>query len=172
MEILQQFLVQTPIWVWALLAYLIFRGIKARQPGDTNLVMLAIIPVLFTAWGLFDLVTLYGVAIDTAGLWLAGIAVGAAVGWRIIARQKIVADRAAGTLHHPADFTLLPLLVVTFLVKYGFGVTAAVAPDLLAEPAFKVADLLLSGFFTGIFVGKYLRYLRVWYSAPVVTAGA
>ncbi|MGV3491997.1 MAG: DUF6622 family protein [Devosia sp.] len=166
MEILSQFITNTPVWAWVLLVYLVLKGWKARTPGDTNLVKMAIIPVAFTAWGLYDLVTLYGVAIDTAGLWLLGIAVGAAAGWGIASRFNLVADRAAGVIHRPADMTLLPLLLVTFLVKYSFGVIAAVAPHLLAETGFRVADLLLSGFFTGIFVGKFIRYAYVWSSAP------
>lgn len=172
MEILQQFLVQTPIWAWLLLAYLVFKGIKARQPGDTTLVKMAIIPVIFTAWGLWDLVTLYGIAADTAGLWLLGIALGAGIGWLIVSRYAIVADRAARLLHRPADNTLLPLLLVTFAVKYVFGVIAAVSPDLLVQPGFRIADLTLSGLFTGIFIGKFIRYAWLWRSAPMPAASA
>jgi hypothetical protein len=65
-------------------------------------------------------------------------------------------------LHRPADFTLLPLLLATFAVKYSFGVIGAVSPQLLAETGFQVVDLALSGTFTGIFVGKFLRYARIW----------
>lgn len=162
MEILAQFIFRTPIWAWALLAWLVFRGIKARRPGDTTLSKLAMIPAIFTAWGLYDLMTLYGVTGETTGLWLVGIALGAALGWFIAARFDIVADRAAGVIHRPADFSLLPLLLLTFGVKYSFGVIGSVAPDLLAEPAFKSADLILSGVFTGVFVGKYLRYVWIW----------
>ncbi|SEQ41748.1 hypothetical protein SAMN05428969_3003 [Devosia sp. YR412] len=168
MDILSQFLTQTPVWVWVLFAYLLFRGIKGRNPGDTTLLKMAILPVIFTAWGLYDLVTLYGVALDTAGFWLVGIALGAAVGWGIVSRYEIVPNRAAGTLHHPADYTLLPLLMLTFAVKYGFGVVAAVSPDLLQETTFRIADLTLSGLFTGIFIGKFARYVWVWNNAPVV----
>lgn len=172
MEILQQFLVQTPFWVWILLAYLIFIGIKARRPGNTSLVKMAIIPVIFTAWGLYNLVTLYGIAVDTAALWLAGIAVGAAIGWYILSRYTIVADRPAGVLHRPADNTLLPLLIATFAVKYSFGVISATSPQLLAETGFRIADLALSGFFTGIFIGKFIRYAWIWRSAPLPAVNA
>lgn len=170
MEILQQFLINTPIWVWAIFAWLLFRGIKARRPGDTTLAKMAMIPVIFTAWGLYDLVTLYGVTAESAGLWLTGIVLGAVIGWFILAHANIVADRAAGVLHRPADLTLLPLLMVTFAIKYGFGVIAAVAPHLLAETCFRIADLMLSGLFTGIFIGKFIRYAWIWRSAPASAA--
>ncbi len=162
MQILQQFLVQTPIWAWAILGWLVFRGIKARHPGTTTLTKMATIPVIFTVWGLYDLVTTYGVTLESASLWLLGIIAGSAVGWWIASRFDIVADRAAGILHRPADKTLLPLLLATFAIKYSFGAAAAISPHLIAEGNFRIADLTLCGLFTGIFVGKFLRYAWVW----------
>jgi len=170
MEILSQFVSHTPVWAWVLLLYLVVKGWKARTPGDTTLGKMAIIPVVFTAWGLYDLVTLYGITVETGFTWLAGIALGAAVGWPIASRFNLVADRSAGVIHRPADMTLLPLLLVTFAVKYSFGVIAAVAPHLLAETGFRIADLVLSGLFTGIFVGKFARYAWVWRNAAAPSA--
>ncbi|MNV44324.1 hypothetical protein D3C71_1360780 [compost metagenome] len=59
-----------------------------------------------------------------------------------------------------ADYSLLPLLLVTFAVKYGFEVALSASPSLSADGSFRAAYLLLSGGFTGVFIGKYLRYLR------------
>lgn len=170
MDTLRQFLLQTPVWAWAILAYLLTRGIQARRPAHTSLGRLIIIPALLTAWGLYDLVRHHGLAADTIGIWLLGIAAGAALGWRIVARFDITADRAAGTLHRPADKSLLPLLLVTFAVKYTFGVIAAVNPALLASPGIGFADLVLSGLFSGIFIGKFLRYLAIWRAAAPAAA--
>lgn len=161
-EIFKQFMIQTPVWVWVLLAYLIFRGVKARRPARTSLLKLAIIPAIFTAWGLADLARLYGLKPETVGLWLTSIVLGAVIGWRLLAHADIRADRAAGIINRPADHTLLPLLLVTFAVKYTFGVIAATSPDLLLHTGFRVADLLLSGAFTGIFIGKFARYARAY----------
>lgn len=159
-EIVTQFMVQTPLWVWALLACLIFRGVKARRPARTSLPKLAIIPAIFAIWSLADLTRLYGLQRGTAGPWLAGLAVGALIGWRLLAHADIRADRAAGIVERPADDTLLPLLLMTFALRYGVGALAATAPDLLFHQAFRVTDLLLSGVFTGIFIGKFTRYVR------------
>ena len=170
MDIVRQFLVETPLWAWALLGYLIFKGVKARRPGDTTLVTMSMIPVVFTVWGLYDLLTLYGVT-PTGAFWLAGIAAGSAVGWFIASRFDIVADRAMGVLHRPADFSLLPLLLATFAIKYSFGVISAVAPQLLTQTGFQIADLTLSGLFTGIFVGKFVRYAWIWRQAGLSLKG-
>lgn len=129
---LQQIVSQTPAWVWLLLAFLVTRGIAAMKPGETSLQKLAVVPVLFTVWGAWSISHRYGASWSAWGEWLAGIGTGAALGW---------------------------LLLVTFLMKYGFEVAFAVSPSLIANGGASAAYLLLSGGFTGLFIGKYCRYL-------------
>ncbi|KAF1017112.1 MAG: hypothetical protein GAK31_00371 [Stenotrophomonas maltophilia] len=84
---------------------------------------------------------------------------GAAFGWLLLRRATLTLNHATGKLWRSADYSLLPLLLVTFAVKYGFEVALAVSPALSSSVGFSAAYLLLSGGFTGIFVGKYCRYL-------------
>lgn len=159
MNMLQQLTSQTPIWVWLLLAFLVTRGIAAMKPGETSLQKLAIVPALFTAWGAWSINHRFGTSLSAWGEWLVGIAAGAALGWLLLDRLKLTMDRSTGKLWRNADFSLLPLLLVTFLVKYGFEVAFAVSPSLIANAGFSAAYLLLAGGFTGLFIGKYCRYL-------------
>ncbi|SDK01846.1 DUF6622 family protein [Stenotrophomonas pavanii] len=159
MNMLQQLASQTPIWVWLLLAFLITRGIAAMKPAETSLQKLAIVPALFAVWGAWSISHRFGASLIAWSEWLAGIATGAALAWLLLNRLKLTLDRSTGKLWRSADFSLLPLLLVTFLVKYGFEVAFAVSPSLTAHAGFSVAYLLLTGGFTGIFVGKYARYL-------------
>lgn len=121
---------------------------------------MAVIPVIFTAWGLIDLVRLYGAGASSIALWLAGICIGTAIGWRLLAHADIRPGPAAGTVQRPADFTLLPLLLTTFAIKYTFGVISAISPDLLQHSVFWIVHLFSSSTFTGIFIGKLARYVR------------
>lgn len=150
----------TPAWVYVLLAYLIFIGIKAMKPGSAPLQKLAIIPVLFTVWGLAELIRHYRIDVATIGLWLAALGIGVAIGVALTFRRAITFDRAAGQLHFPGDYTLLPLILLTFAVKYVFGAIAATAPEKLNEPLFHALGIAAYGLFAGIFVGKFLIYLR------------
>lgn len=159
MNMLQQLTSQTPIWVWLLLAFLVTRGIAAIKPGETSLQKLAIVPALFTAWGAWSISHRFGTSLSAWGEWLAGIGTGAALGWLLLDRLKLTMDRSTGKLWRNADFSLLPLLLVTFLVKYGFEVAFEVSPSLTANAGFSAAYLLLAGGFTGLFIGKYCRYL-------------
>jgi hypothetical protein len=160
MNMLQQFASHTPLWVWALLIFLLTRGIAAMKPAETSLAKLAIVPALFTAWGLWSISQRYGASWIAWGEWLAGIIAGMGIGWMLLRRATLTMNPATGTLWRSADFTLLPLLLITFAVKYGFESALAMSPSLSANATFSATYLLLSGGFTGIFIGKYCRYLR------------
>ncbi|MFV1847614.1 DUF6622 family protein [Stenotrophomonas maltophilia] len=159
MNMLQHLASQTPTWVWLLLAFLITRGIAAMKPGETSLQKLAVVPVLFTVWGAWSISHRYGMSLSAWGEWLAGIGSGAALGWLLLGHVKLTFDSATGKLWRNADYSVLPLLLVTFLVKYGFEVAFAVSPTLTTHAGASAAYLLLSGGFTGLFIGKYCRYL-------------
>lgn len=156
---LQQFVSHTPLWVWALLIFLVTRGIAAMKPGETSLARLAIVPALFAAWGIWSITQRYGASWTAWAEWLVGIAAGMGLGWMLLRRATLAMNRSTGMLWRSADYSLLPLLLVTFAVKYGFESALSVSPSLSADAGFSAAYLLLSGGFTGIFIGKYCRYL-------------
>jgi hypothetical protein len=128
------------------------------------------LPLLFTVWSLWDLVRIYGVTTQSVLVWLVGILIGIAAGWLLVRSMTITVDPASGVIHHPADYTLLPPILVTFAVKYAFGAISATSPELLQQPAFLLADLGLSGLFSGIFVGKFAVYAGRYFSARKVPA--
>lgn len=162
MTLLQQLLLQTPIWVWVLLAFLISRGIAAMRPGRNSLRKLAIVPALFSVWGIWSISHRYGGSPLVWSEWLAGICAGAALGWLLLRRATLTVEASTGKLWRSADYSLLPLLLITFAIKYGFETALAVTPTLSANAGFSAAYLLLSGGFTGIFIGKYCRYLAAF----------
>jgi hypothetical protein len=157
---LQHFISSTPVWVWGLLAFLITRGIAAMKSGETSLTKLAIVPALFTVWGIWSISHRFASSWGAWGEWLIGIGAGVGLGWFLLRRATLILNPSTGKLWRSADYSLLPLLLVTFAVKYGFESALAVSPALSADGSFRAAYLLLSGAFTGIFIGKYWRYLR------------
>ncbi|OBU51193.1 DUF6622 family protein [Stenotrophomonas maltophilia] len=159
MSLFQQLLSHTPIWVWVLMVFLITRGIAAMKPGETSLPTLAIVPAVFAAWGMWSISHRYGASWSAWGEWLVGIGAGTGLGWLLLRRARVAMNSATGRLWRSADYSLLPLLLITFLVKYGFETALAVSPTLSANAGFSAAYLLLSGGFTGIFIGRYCRYV-------------
>lgn len=160
MDLLGHFLKETPVWSWFLLAYLLWRGIKARRPAATSLVKLAVIPGLFAGWSLETLLRHYGLTVPSAPPWIIGLLTGAFLGSRLLSLDGLSVDYGTGIMVRPADKTLLPLLLATFAVKYVIGAALAIDSALAAQPGFSICDLVLSGGFTGIFAGKFYSYYR------------
>ena len=169
MVLINGILTNTPKWVWLLLAYLVWRGIKARQPGETSLLKLAVLPALLTLWSVTELVRLFGVSPGWFAFWLVGALAGAPVGMALVRRMVLLVDRARGVIHRPGDPTLLPLVLLTFAIKFGFGVMQAISPERFQQGWLPAADLLLNGFFVGIFIGKFAIYARR-YSQNMIAA--
>ncbi len=159
-------LAHTPVWVWALLAFLVFRGVAALKPAETTLPGLAILPLVLLVWGVVTLVETYGTGLSAFGPWLLAAVAGAVAGHGFVRRMAVAVDRGRGTIRRPADPTVLPLVLVVFAVKYVAGVAAAVAPGLLERPDLRLLVIAISGLSTGFFVGKFIGYVRRFRSAP------
>ncbi|HEX2527939.1 MAG TPA: DUF6622 family protein [Geminicoccus sp.] len=166
MDRIVQILAHTPWWVYALFAYLISRGLRARKPVTVTLRELALFPALLTGLGLVELHRIHGFGPDTLGIWLLALAIGIVLGILLLRRRAFTVDRAQGVIHRPTDPTVLPLILLAFVVKYAFGVIGAMAPDMLQEPAYRVLDIGASGLFAGIFLGKFGSYVRGYLAAP------
>ena len=162
MQWIIQIPVHTPWWVYALFAFLVSRGIRACRPADVTLHQLALVPALLTVWGLTDLARRYGPDLAAFAPWLLALAAGIAVGAAILRGAPVRDGRGRGTIHRPADLTVLPLILLAFAIKYSFAVAAATSPGVLLDAGYRVADLGTSGLFAGIFVGKFTRYLKVY----------
>jgi hypothetical protein len=162
MEWIMQIALHTPPWVWVLLAFLIWRGIKARSAADIPPAKLVPIPAVFTVWGLYDVFFAHPVtALGVAG-WIAGLVVGVALGYAMLRNAPITADRARGIIHRPGDPTVLPTVVVAFLLKYCFAVAHSIAPQTMALAQWRGLEVIVSGLLAGIFLGKFVRYMRVY----------
>ncbi|MGI4985808.1 MAG: DUF6622 family protein [Janthinobacterium lividum] len=146
----------TPSWVWVLLAFLVFRGVKSMRGGTTKIHRLAIVPVIFTLWGL------YGLAAQPATSWLAwlsGILLGLAIGFVLARRSTITADRTHGTITLPGSPVPLVLMLLVFIVKFWLGFELAMHAASPGSPYLMVAASV-SGAVAGIFAGRFLVYVQ------------
>ncbi len=166
MELAWEIATGTPLWVYALFAFLVFRGIKAMRPGVGPLWRLAIIPAVFAAWGLHDLATQIGFGPETLGGWGAALVTGGAFGWLLTRHTSVAADKERGWIGLPGSAMTLVVILAIFAVNYTLGVVAAMSPDAMATPAFRIVDIAISGLGTGIFAGKFLQFRQKFAAAP------
>jgi hypothetical protein len=70
----------------------------------------------------------------------------------------------------PASPTNLVLVILIFVTKYYFGVQVGMDPSLVDDPQFVALDLGISGILTGMFIGRFCAYWRIFRSAPAAGA--
>src|ERR1700750_906561 len=137
----------TPLWVWPLLAYLIWQGVKAMQPRTTAIWRALIVPAVFIVLGLSRLS--FG-HIAALGPWIAGALVLLPVG--ILTPRPFEVDHETGLIKRPGSVFPLIRNIVVFALQYTVAVLAAIHADDLAIGA--LIGRAVSGAMSGFFIGS------------------
>ena len=165
---LQQIISHTPLYVWALLAFLMYRGYLASKDRETTLRNLAIIPGVMLVLSLQGMVGKFGFS-DTALLaWAAGAIASTALTWSLVDAGRMTADRGKGTLHQRGSWIPLVLMMSIFVIKYTVAIVSAMHPALNESRTFMLAICVLFGLCNGIFFGRLLRCASVYFQQPAV----
>jgi hypothetical protein len=150
----------TPSYVYAVLAVLLLLGVQAMRSRTVSIWRLLLTPALFIGWGLASLALQSAASPLPLLEWLAGAAVGGAIGWSTIRLDDMRIDRARLSVSLPGS--ALPLIrnLVIFAARYALGVSVALAPAWQAELA--VWNIVISGLSAGYFLGWLVRFLSAY----------
>ncbi|MGL5386272.1 MAG: hypothetical protein ACRDCA_10580 [Serratia sp. (in: enterobacteria)] len=162
-EFVYAIVTKTPLWVYVLFIFLILRGLKARKPAIVSLEKLAIIPLIFLLWDIYDLVERHQITVIVLLMWCTGLAFGAFIGYGLVNSARIEASNEPRSISRPADYSVLPLMMIAFVTKYILGVIASISPDTLQQPNWLALAIVSGGLFAGIFVGKFIHYVRCYF---------
>jgi hypothetical protein len=155
-------LTHTPIWVFALFAYLVWQGSKSQRPRTQPLWRMLIVPLMFFLMGLSRLVLARNngwellVAWFVAALLFASLALYRGSGWLVI-------DRKNGLVTRPGSSMPLLRNITVFLLQYAIAVSAAVHLD--DHIAAAVIGRAISGATAGYFAGRTVSLLRSYWNA-------
>ncbi len=150
---LKQILIQTPLFVWAILAFLVYRGIMASKDRLVSYRSVFIMPAAMLALGLYGTASAFGLANWAGAAWLASLALGAALTW-VASRQD--ERRSDGMVMVRGSWMPMLVMLAIFSCKYAVGVALAVKPSLHADMAFALPACILVGLSSGYFVGRLL----------------
>ena len=151
----------TPWWFYALFVYLVLNGIKALKPHSMPLKKVFILPAVFLVWGLSSLGAKLGTALHF-GVWVGCLVLGAWLGWQLVRHISVKTTNQGAVVVFPGGPLTLILILAIFSVKYFIGFTYATNPAASADIRFVTTDIILSGFLTGMFVGRALHYWYKW----------
>ena len=153
-----QILTHTPLYVWAILAFLVQRGTIAMRDRDLEIRRLVIIPAVMLVLSLQDMNGKFGLGGWVVGAWaLAATATALLAGPS--ATPRITAGNAPGRVRVRGSRMPLVMMMAVFFTKYIASVALAVAPQLGHDALFAGAVCGLFGVFNGWFAGRLVRDL-------------
>lgn len=141
----------TPFWVWFLLLYIVYVGIKATHSKVVYLPKIFILPsiLIFLKLLIFSL--------DNFIIFAFFLFVGAIFGFSIHRNLNVVVIEGEHLIKLPGDKTKLCGLLAFFTMKYAFGCLESFNLHLYCQ--YLILDTVFSGIFSGYFLGHALRCL-------------
>jgi hypothetical protein len=155
----------TPRWVFAVLALLVFLGAQALRAREVAPWRLAITPAVFIGWGMVALALRPAASALLPLDWLAAAIVGGLVGWTTMRVGAGDFDRERGVVRLPGSLIPLSRNLSIFIAKYGLAVAAALAPA--RRDQLVLWDIAISGLSAGYFLGWLARLVVKYRQSPL-----
>jgi hypothetical protein len=151
----------TPLWVFALLAVLVWFGLQAIGPRSVPVWRLVIIPLIFVGWGLTSLITPAASPFSIAD-WLGTAAIGWAMGWAATSLERVIItfDPTKRLIHVPGSVLPLVRNVAIFAIKYGLTAAVAISPS--QRQNIYLWDIAVSGASAGYFLSWLTRFAAAY----------
>lgn len=162
---IHQIISHTPTYVWALLAFLVYRGVLASRDREVALSKLAIIPLVMLGLSLSSLSAQGALGAGVWTVWLGGMLAGAALVYNF-SKHAVLVNRSAGTVLQRGSWTPLALMLAIFATRYAVAVATGLQPALVHSLPFATGVTLLFGIFNGVFLGRLARQAQAWLRSP------
>lgn len=149
-----------PMWVWGVFVYLIAIGIANIHTLRISFPKLFILPLVF--WGMRYHMLVSGTWGDV-GSYILGVVIGGVLGYNLYKDNNIKVLKHLKSLEIPGNYITFILLMMIFGIRFFFGYYKAT--HLIVSQELLMAEYIISGIFAGIFSGRTLYYLRLYYKA-------
>jgi uncharacterized membrane protein len=157
-QMLTQILSHTPIHVWAILAFLVYRGMIASRDREVEMRKLCIIPIVMLVLSLQDIAAKFGLDGIALAAWAAGMAI-ALPPVLVFGADRIAAGSTPGTVRIRGSWVPLAMMMAVFFTKYAASVMLAIFPHAHQNALATGVICTLFGLFNGFFVGRLARDL-------------
>lgn len=165
-----QIILSTPHWVWGLLTALLWLGLKQARPNRVGLRRVTLMPLAMVGLSVYGTVSVFEVQPGVLLAWL--IAAASLAAFVLTGSQPRNAryDAATRTLHQLGSWVPLALMMGLFATKYAVGVATSLQPALAHDARFALAVASLYGAFSGIFIARAARLMRLVQPVTVPTS--
>ena len=152
-------LTHTPPWVFALLAYLVWQGIKAMQSRTMPIWRALIVPAVFIVWGVSRIGLGHQDSVWPLIAWIAAALALMPVG--LLSPRSFEVDHTSGEIIRPGSVFPLIRNMIVYALQYTVALMAAIDPD--GRTAAAVTGRAISGATAGYFVGWTIALLRQYW---------
>jgi hypothetical protein len=159
-------LTHTPPWVFALLAYLVWQGIKALQPLITPIWRALIVPMVFIIWGVSRIGLGHQDSVGPLIGWIVAALALLPVG--LLTPRPFEVDHASGQIIRAGSVFPLVRNLIVFSLQYTVAVIAAVDPD--GRTVAAITGRAISGATAGYFLGSTIALLREYFRKRAIDA--
>lgn len=149
----------TPLWVWPLLAFLLFRGWQATRDRETSLFKALAVPLVMLGLSLSGLIVVFGHHPANAVLGAVALLMSALMSFYSRNAAQIRVDAVSHRIVQRGSWQPLLLTMGIFTVKYTAAVVLTMHPQWATQACFALPQAMLYGAFSGAFAGRLLRIL-------------
>jgi len=156
-----QILINTPLWVWGLLAALLALGLSQTRKRSVGLARIALLPLALGGFSLYGTISAFGASPTVLGSWLATTTLLLLIVTQLPMPAGTQYDPATRRFELPGSWVPMALIMAIFLTKYAVGVSLVLHPELKTHANFSLSIGTAYGVFSGIFAGRAVRLLRL-----------
>jgi hypothetical protein len=146
-----QIVAHTPLWVWPLMAFVLWLGWYGLRSRTVPPSRLAILPMVGLGTSIATILQSAQPAVAAAG-WAVALLAAAPLGYAI-GRQRAVRPLDDGRLEIAGGWFMLGFGLSIFAARYALGILFGVLPALVAEPLWIGLSGGVSGVIAGVGVG-------------------
>jgi hypothetical protein len=156
-------LTHTPVWVWALFAFILYMGYQRTKDRIVSLWRILLLP------GIMALVSVSGwinAGVASLPAIAVGLVVGGTAGW-LLERQGATRRLENNKLWLRGEWWSLVQIVLIIGFRYTMAIMPFLNPSFAADPTWHLASMFISSLLSALFVGRVAARLRVFFtSAP------
>jgi hypothetical protein len=159
-------LAHTPLWVWALYAFVLFMGWQRSRERIVSVWRLLVLP------GLLLILTVsgwIGAGLESLPAILLGFVAGGTGGWLLV-REGAARRLEGNKLWLRGDIWTFVQIVFILVFRYATTVAGILNPAFATDPVWHPLTLLISSALTGLFLGRLAGRLKVFFTTSPAAA--
>lgn len=164
-----EILTHTPLWVWVLLVYLVYCGVRLLSPSTVSPKRMLLMPSIFLLWGIYGIFNRLYMPWAALLIFAVALLVGLLLGRALMAMQKpAMLDGETGMVQLPGSVVPIIFILLSFGCLYCLNVYAAYYPDSVKELNFTAIYSVTSGLTSGFFWGMSWAVLMKTFAGSVM----